>query len=122
MNRINILKTKLLFPRLFDTIKRDRLQPLLKEIPLKKLIMVTGGAGFGKTTLIAQTLLSMDFQFVWYRLDSTDGDFSTFISYLIAGIQEYYGSLVFPVVIRMMEKSILSKYYQKTIFIIFFFF
>ena len=53
-------------------------------------VLVTGGAGYGKTTLVAQAIRKHEFQTVWYFLDSSDADLPTFMSYLIVGIQKYY--------------------------------
>ncbi len=88
--RIQILKSKLLSPYSPDTIKRERLYPLLSKIPEKRLSTVMAGAGFGKTTLITEISEYLDLDTVWYRLDKSDRDFITFLSYLIAGIKKYF--------------------------------
>ncbi len=88
--RIQILKSKLLTPYSPDTIKRERLYSLLSKIPEKRLTTVIAGAGFGKTTLVSEASDYFGFNTVWYRLDKSDRDFITFISYLIAGIQKYF--------------------------------
>ncbi len=88
IQRINILQSKLIIPQIKDTIQRKRLQELSDQIPHKRLTTVTAGAGYGKTTFVAQAVQNRDV--VWYRLSSSDKDFVTFLSYLITGIQKYY--------------------------------
>ncbi len=88
-SRIQILKSKLVAPYSSETIKRERLYPLLSEILRKRLTTVIAGAGFGKTTLIAEVIDHFKFNAVWYRLDRSDKDFTTFLSYITAGIQKY---------------------------------
>lgn len=56
MKDVPIILSKLMVPRTADTIIRDKLKPLLLEIPVKKITNVTVGAGYGKTTLIAQAV------------------------------------------------------------------
>ncbi len=85
-----LLETKLSAPHLYDTIQRRRLHSLLEDILIAKVFTVTAGAGYGKTTLIAQGCKKIDADVVWYRLDDSDTDFVVFIQYLIAGIQKYY--------------------------------
>ena len=53
------------------------------------MALVTGGAGYGKTTLIAQAMAHIGADIVWYCLDESDGDFSTFMGYLMAGIRKH---------------------------------
>jgi len=87
--KINILSSKLLAPQAADTVTRERLHPLFAEIPQKKLTTVIAGAGYGKTTFIAQAHNHLNLNTVWYRLEPSDGDFIIFLSYLTAGIQKY---------------------------------
>jgi ATP/maltotriose-dependent transcriptional regulator MalT/DNA-binding SARP family transcriptional activator len=51
---------------------------------------VIAGAGYGKTTLIAQTVKQTGWIDVWYSLDRSDMDFATFMNYLIQGFQNHY--------------------------------
>ncbi|MCP4755292.1 MAG: hypothetical protein GY866_30885, partial [Proteobacteria bacterium] len=83
---ITILNSKLLAPNISETISRERLRDLLEEIPLRKLTTVIAGAGYGKTTLVAQAVRTYRWKTVWYRLDESDRDLVTFVSYLVAGI------------------------------------
>ena len=88
--RIQILNSKLAVPYFTETIKRERLYPLLSEIPKKKLTTVIAGAGFGKTTLISEVSRLLKSDTLWYRVDKSDRDFISFLSYFIAGIKKIY--------------------------------
>ena len=57
---IRILNSKLLIPRYSDIIKRERLHLSFSEIVEKKVTTVIAGAGYGKTTLIAQACEVLD--------------------------------------------------------------
>ncbi len=87
--KINILSSKLLAPQTADTVVRERLHSLFTEIPQKKLTTVIAGAGYGKTTFIAQAHNYLNLNTVWYRLEPSDGNFIIFLSYLTACIQKY---------------------------------
>jgi ATP/maltotriose-dependent transcriptional regulator MalT len=91
--RIQILNSKLLIPRTSDIIKRERLYPLLADIPKKRLTTVIAGAGYGKTTLIAEVGKYLGLDTVWYGLDKSDRDFIPFLSYLIEGLKRYFPEL-----------------------------
>ena len=87
---VRILKSKLLPPRTSDTIKRERLLFLLASIPKRRLATVVAGAGYGKTTAVAQVSAHLNVTTVWYRLDGSDRDIASFLSYLLAGIRHYF--------------------------------
>ncbi len=85
---ITILNSKLLVPDASEAVPRERLNELTAEIPRKKLTTVIAGAGYGKTTLVAQAVGNSNWKTVWYRLGETDRDLVTFASYLIAGFKK----------------------------------
>lgn len=89
-HNIKVLNSKLTAPRISDTIFRERLLSLMNPSVEKRLTTVVAGAGYGKTTLAAQAVSHWDGNTVWYRLDSSDRDLVTFISYLVAGIRKYH--------------------------------
>ncbi len=84
-----MLNSKITIPHLSRTFQRPRLQVLLQQLTRKRLTLVVGGAGYGKTTLIANTIKHQKIQAVWYNLDETDRDFSIFIAYLLHGFKPY---------------------------------
>lgn len=67
-------------------LHRPRLLHRLDALAGVKAVLVTAGAGYGKTTLVAQALEASDAVAVWYRLDEFDADFTTFMTYLSAGL------------------------------------
>lgn len=86
---MKILSSKLSAPRTRGTIVRDRLLSLVDLTKGKKLTTVVAGAGYGKTTLAAQALSRWSGKSVWYRLDASDRDLATFLSYLVAGLRRF---------------------------------
>ena len=90
MAQIKLLNSKLTAPRVLNVIKRPRLYSILESIKEKRLTLVIAGAGYGKTTLVAQAVDQADWTAVWYSLDRSDIDFATFMNYLIQGIQKHY--------------------------------
>lgn len=89
-NATNILNTKLLAPRIHNVIQRPRLSCLPVEMLQKRLTTIIAGAGYGKTTLAAQAVADCGVPAVWYRMDKSDGEFATFLSYLVAGVRKKY--------------------------------
>nr|WP_319392764.1 hypothetical protein [uncultured Desulfobacter sp.] len=91
--KMDILESKLVRPHLGNLLKRQRLIRKLNPLDGKRLILVTAGAGYGKTTMIAQALSDPSIRnraLVWYRLDQFDRDITTFIRYLTRGLGKIY--------------------------------
>jgi LuxR family transcriptional regulator, maltose regulon positive regulatory protein len=107
---IPILHSKLMAPRTADTVTRDKLRALLSEIPKKKIITVTAGAGYGKTTFIAQAVQGFDT--VWYRLDNLDRDLTTFMHHLIEGVRRMYPDFGQEIIKRLDENLNLGLEYK----------
>jgi ATP/maltotriose-dependent transcriptional regulator MalT len=84
-----MLNSKLTIPHLLRAFPRPRLHDLVQRLARKRLTLVVGGAGYGKTTLIANTIRQQKRQAVWYTLDETDQDFSTFMAYLLHGFKYF---------------------------------
>ena len=89
---MDILESKLFVPHLDNLLPRQRLSEKLANLAGKRLVLVTAGAGYGKTTLAAQVLSGLTSQdpgkaLVWYRLDRFDRDVTTFAHYLIKGLE-----------------------------------
>jgi ATP/maltotriose-dependent transcriptional regulator MalT len=83
-----VLAGKLRPPRLRQVLLRSRL--IKQATPGSKLRMVNicAGAGFGKTTLMAQIAQAFEGNYVWYQIDSLDQDPAMFVRHLIAGISD----------------------------------
>ncbi len=86
----NILKTKLRFSGVSGCISRERFQPVFQQILRNKLTLVIAGPGYGKSTIVSQAVAQLGRDVLWYRLDPSDQDFDTFVSYLIAGLASQY--------------------------------
>ncbi|MCP4117214.1 MAG: transcriptional regulator [Desulfobacteraceae bacterium] len=87
---MDVLHSKLQAPKRYHILHRNRLNRLFEEICQNKLVAVTAGAGYGKTTLVTDALESLDVVPAWYRLDEQDGDFPVFITYLYSAIQRHF--------------------------------
>lgn len=73
---------KLVPPTLPIVFHRMRLFRLLDKSQARRLIWITAPAGAGKTTLVASYLKSKRVPVLWYRLDESDADPSSFFSFL----------------------------------------
>lgn len=104
---MEILHSKLLAPKVGNTISRDRDPLLLDEILRKRLTVVTAGAGYGKTTLIARATADADA--VWYRLTEADRDFTVFLQYIAAGISRFYPRFETEIREYLQDESPLGK-------------
>jgi LuxR family maltose regulon positive regulatory protein len=87
-----LLTTKLYVPPLRQSrISRPRLLQRLDEGLGQgvRLTLVSGPAGFGKTTLVSEWLASLRTraQVAWLSLDENDNDLARFWSYVVAGLQ-----------------------------------
>ena len=92
---MDILESKLTAPHLGNLLQRQRLTRKLLNLAGKRLILVTAGAGYGKTTMAAQALADSSSRnpgraLVWYRLDRFDRDIATFARYLVRGVGKIY--------------------------------
>jgi LuxR family maltose regulon positive regulatory protein len=85
-----ILRTKLYPPRLPEIVARQRLLEELNQVRSAKLTAIVAGAGYGKSTLVAEFLQKSGSPFVWYQLEETDSDLSVFLSYLVAGVRRIH--------------------------------
>ncbi len=86
-----IIQTKLQPPQAKGRIiSRERLLGRLQENFDKKLIIVCAGAGYGKTTLLAQLCADLKVPFVFYHLEPSDHDIATFFNYIATGIAQRY--------------------------------
>ena len=83
---MDILHSKIQIPKRYNILRRNRLHRYFNDICQKKLIAVTAGAGYGKTTLVMDALASHNIVPAWYRLDEQDSDFFVFISYLYSAV------------------------------------
>ena len=69
-------------PVISGVVQRERLFRLLDGGREKPVVLVSGPAGSGKTTLAASYLDSRKIPCLWYQVDEGDADLSTFFYYL----------------------------------------
>lgn len=94
-SHLPILQSKLTRPPVSHTLERKRLIDPLSAITHRKLALVIAGAGYGKTTLVAQavTQLQPSAATMWYSLDHLDKDPVMFLGHLLAGLQMHHPEL-----------------------------
>ncbi|MBA2487979.1 MAG: hypothetical protein H0V36_01490, partial [Chloroflexi bacterium] len=73
-------------------LPRKRLNRWLASHGHTRLRLIIADAGYGKSTLIADYVHRADVMAMWYRLDSSDGDWVTLLSYLVAAGRELHPS------------------------------
>jgi len=83
-----ILTTKLYIPPPRPRmVSRARLVSRLGEGAQRKLTVISGPAGFGKTTLLSEWAAGCGQPVAWLSLDEGDNDPARFLAYLIAALQ-----------------------------------
>ena len=71
-----ILQTKIIPERNpAKILKRNNLLDKLKENANKNIILISAGAGYGKTTLARDFISSYKLKAAWYKIDETDDSF-----------------------------------------------
>ncbi len=85
----SLIKTRVIAPKLAgNIIHRDRLLKVLSENAQKKLILVCGAAGSGKTTLVQDFLSQNSKKFAWLHIHPDSDNFYSFISYILESLKE----------------------------------
>jgi LuxR family transcriptional regulator, maltose regulon positive regulatory protein len=83
-----ILATKLYLPRLRpNVVSRPRLLERLNEGLHRKLTLIAAPAGFGKTTLVSEWVVTCGQPVAWLSLDDQDSDPARFLTYFIAALR-----------------------------------
>ena len=106
---MQVLVSKLKTPRRYHILHRERLISVFKDFSQKRLVAVTAGAGYGKTTLVMDTLKALEVVPVWYRLDEQDTDFSVFVSYLYSAVQQHFSDSAVITTDMVIPKTGLKK-------------
>ena len=70
------------------TLERPRLLSWLDQHASARLRLITTEAGYGKSTLLADHARRSTQRTIWYRLESSDRDWVTFLSYVVASVRE----------------------------------
>lgn len=73
-----------------DVLYRARLLDFLHEHIDRKLLLISAGAGYGKTTLLVDFVHETDLTCCWYSLEASDKDPRVFVEYLLASLERAY--------------------------------
>jgi ATP/maltotriose-dependent transcriptional regulator MalT/DNA-binding SARP family transcriptional activator len=88
VNQPMVLRSKLQLPRPKpETLNRPRLTDALGNQLDRRLLVITGDAGYGKTTLLAQLSQKARLPGVFLSLEPEDSDLVTFYSGLVYGLE-----------------------------------
>ncbi len=85
-----LIRTKLIIPqRSAEHVPRARLISNLTAGIDKRLTLISAPAGYGKTTLLTEWVVSLDdtVETCWLSLDENDNDLSQFLIYLVSTLQ-----------------------------------
>ena len=89
-----LISTKIHPPPLKSNILfRKSLLDNLKDAVDYRLILITGPAGYGKTSLAGQWIESEKPHVAWYSIDDSDNDFDIFFRYFLSSLVEAENSL-----------------------------
>ena len=100
-----LLKSKLRIPRLVNILSRERLCRLFENTDNTRLVSISAGAGYGKTTLAAEAFALKKESVIWYRLDELDRDFGVFMDYLELAFSLKFSNAVFRTEIGISEQN-----------------
>ena len=89
-----LIKTKLCMPPLRHTmLSRTHLLEKLSAGKQRRLILIVGQAGSGKTSLASQWIRHEGLNSVWYSLDENDNESDLFLRYLLTALSDTDDSL-----------------------------
>ena len=71
-------------------LARPRLVDWFEQHARARLFVLSAEAGYGKTTLLGEFANHTRDRVVWYRLERSDGDWITFLSYLVAALRDVW--------------------------------
>jgi len=76
-----------------DLVPRAHLLERLDRNRLRPLTMISAPAGYGKSVLASMWLGANDYPSAWVSLDETDNDLRTFLSYMLAALEQIFPRL-----------------------------
>jgi LuxR family maltose regulon positive regulatory protein len=68
-------------------LTRARLVGWLEQQKNARVVLISAEAGYGKSTLLGDFARRSAAPVVWYRIETSDGDWITFLSYLVAALR-----------------------------------
>jgi ATP/maltotriose-dependent transcriptional regulator MalT/DNA-binding SARP family transcriptional activator len=87
-----LIYTKARVPRASNLFSRPHLLAFLHDNIHRKLLLVSAGPGYGKTSLLVDFSHNTDLPVCWYTLDPADRDPHIFIDYLVEAIRVRFPS------------------------------
>lgn len=91
-----IIAAKLVPPSDGEVLPLPRLETSLATALSRPVTFVVSGAGYGKTTSVAQFLRSRSARFLWLTLDALDQDEERLADYLLEGLRRITGIEAWP--------------------------
>lgn len=86
-----LISSKIQIPQRAPTmLRRERLVGFMHSNINRKLVLISAGAGYGKTSLLIDYAHDAELPVCWYNLDPGDNHVFTFIEYLVASIQRRF--------------------------------
>lgn len=85
---IHVPTARIIPPRIgVPLLARERLLAALREGETRKLLILSAGAGYGKTSLLLSSLPARERPVAWFTLDESDADPNLFSAGLVAAIR-----------------------------------
>jgi LuxR family transcriptional regulator, maltose regulon positive regulatory protein len=106
-----IIGTKVQPPRCVGLIERRRLLDLVTQVQTKRLSVIKGPAGFGKTSLAvawADRLLQSGNSVAWFSIDANDNQPTQFLLYVSNALQRACDGLGIPAIDLLLEASLID--------------
>jgi two-component SAPR family response regulator len=86
---LSVIHSKVQPPPVRDsTLERPRLLDWLKAHADDRVKVIAAEAGYGKTTLLADYARRTNVRCLWFRMETSDRDWVSFVNYLIAAVRE----------------------------------
>jgi ATP/maltotriose-dependent transcriptional regulator MalT/DNA-binding SARP family transcriptional activator len=86
-----LIKVKIRTPRRpRSLLRRERLVSFLHHNIHNRLILISAGAGYGKTSLLVDYAYDTDLPVCWYNIDANDQHVPVFLEYLVASFRQRF--------------------------------
>lgn len=90
MNRVTLIRSKLLMPNPANLLHRPRVCQVIERGLERKLTLLSAPAGYGKTSALVDFARRSSVPVCWYTADERDRDLDLFIRYLVEAIRERF--------------------------------
>ena len=93
-----LIDTKLHMPKLKPgLLERNHLLDRLNSDNDRSLVLISGPAGSGKTSLLCQWIVKENFRTAWYSIDEKDNDPEVFFKYFLTTLANVEDRLKAPI-------------------------